>query len=129
MTRTRLTTFLTVGAILFASAGVAQAAEPKAAAARPNIIFILADDLGLDGVGCYGSDQHKTQTPHIDALAKTGVRFETCYSTPLCGPSRCLLLTGRYGFRTGGLTNQSWRMGGPGARSTTEYPIARLLKE
>jgi arylsulfatase A len=97
--------------------------------AKPNIVFILADDLGIDGVGCYGSDRYRTHTPKIDALARTGLRFETCYSTPLCGPSRCLLLTGRYGFRTGGLTNQSWRPGGPGATSQREHPIARLLKE
>jgi len=73
--------------------------------ARPNIVFILADDYGLDGVGCYGSDRFKT--PNIDRLAAEGIRFENCYSTPLCGPTRCVFITGRYGFRTGGLTNQT----------------------
>lgn len=97
-----------------------------APAARPNIIFILADDLGLDGVGATGSDTHKT--PHIDKLAASGLRFETCYAAPLCGPSRCLLNTGRYAFRTGGITNQSWRPGGPGARSAEEHPVAKLMK-
>ncbi len=77
---------------------------------EPNIIFVLADDLGIDGVSCYGADAHKT--PHIDALAESGLRFQTCYAAPLCGPSRCLLMTGRYAFRTGGLTNQSWRTAG-----------------
>jgi arylsulfatase A len=105
------------------------AAEQKPGVDKPNIVFILADDLGLDSVGCYGSDTYRTQTPNVDALGKTGVRFEACYASPLCGPSRCLLLTGRYAFRTGGLTNQSWRQGGPGAKSKDEYPIARLLKE
>ncbi|MCE9608592.1 MAG: sulfatase-like hydrolase/transferase [Chthoniobacter sp.] len=100
------------------------AAEAKA---RPNIIFILADDLGLDGVGCYGSDKHKT--PNIDKLAASGTRFETCYAAPLCGPSRCLLMTGRYAFRTGGISNQSWRQNGPGAKSADENPIAKLLKQ
>ena len=100
-----------------------RAAEP----ARPNIIFVLADDLGLDGVSCYGADAH--QTPHIDALAASGIRFQTCYAAPLCGPSRCLLMTGRYAFRTGGLTNQSWRGDGPGAKSADEFPMARLLKQ
>ncbi|MGA2498152.1 MAG: sulfatase-like hydrolase/transferase [Tepidisphaeraceae bacterium] len=94
---------------------------------KPNIIFVLADDLGLDGVSCYGADKHKT--PHIDALAASGIRFETCYAAPLCGPSRCVLQTGRYAFRTGGVTNQSWRAGGPGARSADEFPIARLMKQ
>ena len=76
-------------------------------ARKPNILFILADDYGLDGVGCYGSDRFKGKTPNLDRLAETGIRFTQCYSTPLCGPSRCVINTGRYGFRTGGLTNQS----------------------
>jgi arylsulfatase A len=126
---TRTCTILIVGVILIRLPNALLAADQQAPVHKPNIIFILADDLGLDGVGCYGSDTYKRQTPHIDALAHTGVRFETCYSTPLCGPSRCLLLTGRYGFRTGGLTNNSWRPDGPGARAEHEHPIARLLKE
>jgi arylsulfatase A len=126
---TRTCTILIVGVILIRLPNALLAADQQAPVHKPNIIFILADDLGFDGVGCYGSDTYKRQTPHIDALAHTGVRFETCYSTPLCGPSRCLLLTGRYGFRTGGLTNNSWRPDGPGARAEHEHPIARLLKE
>lgn len=100
---------------------------PMAAATPPNIILILADDLGLDGVGCYGSDKHKT--PAIDKLAESGMRFETCYAAPLCGPSRCLLMTGRHAFRTGGITNQSWRPAGPGAKSADENPVAKLVKQ
>jgi arylsulfatase A len=103
--------------------GLAAAAEST----KPNIIFVLADDLGMDGVSCYGADSHKT--PHIDALASSGLRFRTCYASPLCGPSRCLLMSGRYAFRTGGITNQSWRAGGPGAKSADEYPIPRLMKQ
>ncbi len=98
-----------------------------AGTARPNLIFILADDLGIDGVSCYGADKHKT--PQIDRLAASGTRFETCYAAPLCGPSRCLLMTGRYAFRTGGINNGSWRNGGPGAKSADEQPIAKLLKQ
>ncbi|MEI6536879.1 MAG: sulfatase-like hydrolase/transferase, partial [Verrucomicrobiaceae bacterium] len=94
---------------------------------KPNIIFILADDLGLDGVSCYGADAHKT--PQIDRLAASGTRFETCYAAPLCGPSRCALMTGRYAFRTGGLENQSWSGNGPGAKSADENPVAKLLKQ
>jgi arylsulfatase A len=94
---------------------------------KPNIIFILADDLGLDGVSCYGADKRKT--PNIDKLAASGLRFETCYAAPLCGPSRAALMTGRYAFRTGGITNNSWRPDGPGAKSKDEHPVARLLKQ
>lgn len=128
MARARFDRFLIIGAMLLA-APVDSPAQQERANPKPNIIFILADDLGIDGLGCYGSDTYGKQTPNIDALAKAGVRFETCYAAPLCGPSRCLLMTGRYAFRTGGLTNASWRQGGPGARSQDEHPIARLLKE
>ncbi len=75
-----------------------------AAAEKPNIIMILSDDVGLGDVGCTGGP---VKTPHIDSLAQTGTRFEYCYATPLCGPSRCEILTGRYPFRTGLNSNQS----------------------
>jgi arylsulfatase A len=110
-------------ALILSVATPARAAAPE----KPNIVFILADDLGIDGVSCYGGDRY--QTPNIDALAKDGIRFEQCYAAPLCGPSRCLLMTGRYAFRTGGLTNMSWRGGGPGAKSKDEPCIARTLKQ
>lgn len=66
---------------------------------KPNIIYILADDLGIGDVSAYGSDSN--HTPVIDKLAKEGIRFQHCYTAPLCGPSRALILTGRYAFRTG----------------------------
>ncbi len=66
---------------------------------KPNIIYILADDLGIGDVSCYGSDKNKT--PIIDQLAKGGIRFNHSYTAPLCGPSRAMILTGRYAFRTG----------------------------
>lgn len=70
---------------------------------KPNIIFILADDLGIGDVGCYGADNYKT--PNIDRLASMGMRFTNAYTAPLCGPSRATILTGRHLFRTGA-TNQ-----------------------
>ncbi len=108
---------------LLALAALCTAAESR----KPNIIFILADDLGIDGVSCYGSDTHKT--PQIDKLAASGTRFETCYAAPLCGPSRCLFLTGRYAFRTGGIGNGSWQRDGPGAKSKDEWSSAKILKQ
>jgi arylsulfatase A len=95
-----------------------------AAPVRPNILFIFADDCGIDSFGCYGSDRAKTLTPSIDALAKSGTRFDRAYSTPLCGTSRCLIMTGRYGFRTGGLTNQT----SGNARFGDEPSLAKILK-
>jgi len=63
--------------------------------APPNIVFILADDLGYGELGCYG--QEKIRTPHIDRLAAQGVRFSQHYSgAPVCAPARCTLLTGRH---------------------------------
>ncbi|HEV3079953.1 MAG TPA: arylsulfatase [Gemmataceae bacterium] len=65
------------------------AAEPR----RPNIVFILADDLGYGDLGCYG--QQRIQTPNIDRLAAEGMRFTQCYAgSTVCAPSRCALMTG-----------------------------------
>ncbi len=76
-----------------------------ASPAKPNIVFILADDLGFAEIGANGSDRYKT--PNIDSLAKTGIRFNHFYTVPLCGPSRALILTGRYGFRSGAVTQDA----------------------
>ncbi len=71
-----------------------------AEASRPNVIVILADDLGYADVGFNGSDE--IRTPHIDRLASEGARFTNAYvSAPICGPSRAGLLTGRYQDRFG----------------------------
>ncbi len=59
---------------------------------RPNVIVIMADDIGAECYGCYGSKQYRT--PHIDRMAATGMRFTHCYSQPLCTPSRVKLMTG-----------------------------------
>ncbi len=77
----------------------AQSKKAKTIPKKPNIIYILADDLGIGDVSAYGSDSN--HTPIIDQLAKTGIRFQHGYTAPLCGPSRALILTGRYAFRTG----------------------------
>src|SRR5690242_5150503 len=64
-----------------------------AAGAKPNIIFILADDLGYGDLGCFG--QKLIQTPHIDQLAAEGMRFTQSYAgSTVCAPSRCTLMTG-----------------------------------
>jgi len=88
-----------IGALMNPSIAEAQKNQQK----KPNIIFILADDLGIGDVGCYGADNYKT--PNIDKLAMDGMRFTHAYTAPLCGPSRITILSGRHLFRTGG-TNQ-----------------------
>ncbi|MBI83669.1 MAG: hypothetical protein CMJ81_10775 [Planctomycetaceae bacterium] len=65
----------------------------------PNFVVILADDLGAKELGCYGNTKH--HTPNLDLLAGQAMRFRTCFATPICSSSRVMLLTGRYGFRTG----------------------------
>jgi len=71
-------------------------------AASPNIVLILADDLGYGDLGCYGAKD--IRTPHLDRLARDGVRFTQFYSNgPECSPTRAALLTGRYQQRVGGL--------------------------
>lgn len=64
---------------------------------KPNIILILADDLGYENLGCYGNDDKLT--PNLDKMAAGGMLFENCYSTPLCTPSRVQLMTGKYNNR------------------------------
>ena len=67
--------------------------------AKPNFIIILTDDQGYNDVGCFGSPNIKT--PHLDQMAKEGVRLTNFYAQPVCGPSRGALMTGRYPVRIG----------------------------
>jgi arylsulfatase A len=68
--------------------------QVASAAEKPNVVFILADDLGYGELGCYG--QEKIRTPNIDRLAANGMRFTQHYSgAPVCAPARCVLLTGQ----------------------------------
>ena len=66
---------------------------------KPNVVVILADDLGIECLSSYGGRGHKT--PNIDKLAADGMRFTHAFSNPLCSPSRASLLTGRYPFKNG----------------------------
>ena len=67
---------------------------------RPNIVFLLADDLGWTGLNCFGSDFY--ETPHLDRLAIKGARFTNSFVTnSICTPSRATLLTGQYSHKNG----------------------------
>ncbi len=82
--------------VLFA---VCMAARPISAAGRPNIVLIMADDLGFADLGCYGAE---IETPNLDALAAEGLRFTQFYNTAKCHSSRVSLLTGLYCDQAGG---------------------------
>ena len=83
---------------LAAAGGAALHAQPRAE--RPNIVFILADDLGWRDLACYGNENHST--PHIDRFASEGARFTHAYAaSPVCSPTRSSILTGRWPVRTG----------------------------
>ena len=82
----RLSLLLTLGGLAMASLQASQ---------KPNIVFILADDLGYAEVGCYG--QKKIKTPNVDQLARAGMKFTQHYTgAPVCAPARCVLLTGKH---------------------------------
>ncbi len=121
-----------------ALAGAAIAAGPRLSHAetrRPNILFILADDLGYGDLSCYGRPDY--QTPNLDRLAAEGVRFANAYSaSPLCTPTRCAFITGRYPARTAvGLEEPLHEKRAMGERAFVigllpEHPtIASLLKQ
>lgn len=103
----------------FFSAAVAQ--QPP----RPNILYIMADDLGWKDVGFHGSD---IKTPNLDRLAQTGVRLEQYYAHPWCTPSRAALLTGRYPFRYG-LQTIAIPSAGTYGLATDEWLLPQALKE
>jgi arylsulfatase A-like enzyme len=88
-------------ALLGALPATAQTTPPAAPPQRPNIVVIVADDVGFTDLGAYGGE---ARTPNIDALAQRGAQFSRYYSSPLCSPSRAMLLTGMDNHRTGHAT-------------------------
>ncbi|MEM7476631.1 MAG: sulfatase-like hydrolase/transferase [Planctomycetota bacterium] len=117
----------------FSFVHLANATEPAnlvRPADRPNVVFILADDLGYGDVGCFGRDRCRIETPHIDALAASGIRFTNAHvNASVCGPTRLAIMTGRYPWRFGPA-----KPGGPwgfiGLRVPTEtYTIADLMNQ
>ena len=106
---------------------VAGAASLLRAQAPPNIVVILADDLGYGDLASYGHPTHRT--PHLDALARDGVRATAAYApSPACSPTRASLLTGRYAFRVGVRAPFAPRSEG-GLRARDHVTLPRLLKE
>ncbi len=97
------------------------------AARKPNIVFIMADDLGWGDLGSYG--QTKIRTPRLDQMAKEGMRFTQFYSgSPVCAPSRCVLMTGKHGGHAFIRDNKEVRPEGQWPIPSGEVTIAELLK-
>ncbi len=100
-------------------------ASAQQATQRPNIVYIMADDLGWKDVGFRGSD---IQTPNIDRLAKGGVIFEQFYAQPMCTPTRAALMTGRYPYRYG-LQTVVIPSAGTYGLATDEWLLSQAMKE
>ena len=97
-------------------------------ARRPNVVILFTDDQGTLDARCFGSQD--LQTPNIDKLAKTGVRFTQAYSHTVCCPARAALLTGRHPQRSGGNTWMQGDMKGKAGRNMAleEITLAEMLK-
>lgn len=96
---------------------LSQSGYAKSKKRPPNLIVIMADDMGAKELSCYGNTEH--QTPNLDRLGEGGVRFETCFATPICHPTRAMIMTGQYGCHNG-IYNFAGRRGGPDRDSPVE---------
>lgn len=124
-----------VSAFLPAVVGCSAAGKRGAAessAAKPNIIFIMADDMGYADLGCYG--QKHIQTPNIDRLAEEGMRFTDCYAgSTVCAPCRSVLMTGQHTGHTR-VRGNSGKVGGVGPQKRVplkpeDVTVAEVLKK
>ena len=108
--------------------GVTSEGVDAAPAPRPNIIYILSDDMGFSDLGCYGGE---IATPNLDALAAGGLRFTQFYNTARCCPTRASLLTGLYPHQAGVGHMVDSKKGGPGYQNDLNrhcVTIAQVLK-
>src|SRR5688572_22103263 len=104
------------------------AASAATGAQRPNIVFILADDLGYGDIGAFG--QTKIRTPNLDRLAAEGMRFTEHYSgNAVCAPSRCVLMTGKHPGHAWIRNNREVQPEGQPPLPAAEVTIAKVLKQ
>jgi arylsulfatase A-like enzyme len=107
---------------LAAAACCLAAAAARAADQRPNVLFIMTDDHAAHAMSCYGS--RINQTPNLDRLARQGMRFTNCFCTnSICGPSRAVILTGKYSHLNGFWDNNRSRFDG------SQTTVAKLLQQ
>ena len=106
--------------LILTSVSLIAAKVPPEIVLQPNIVLIMADDVGCEPIGAYGGERWKT--PHIDALAKGGMRFDYCFSMPACHPTRVCLMTGKYPFRL----KSGW---GSFPKAEEKNTLAQVLKK
>ena len=111
--------------IILACASCAFSSPVCASDEKPNIVYIVADDLGWKDVGFHGSD---IRTPNLDKLATNGVRLEQFYAQPMCTPTRAALMTGRYPIRYG-LQTAVIPSSATYGLATDEWLLPQALKE
>ena len=120
--------FLLVVFLIGASLSCSETKEKKVISLRPNIVLLVADDLGYGDIGCYGGD---IKTPNIDALASNGIRFSSFHTAPMCAPTRAMLLSGNDNHIAGmggqGLVTEEF--GYEGRLTDRIVTIPQLLKE
>ena len=121
-----LASFFTLAPVLLAPAVAPRAhgRSPEPDSGWPNVLLVIADDMGVDMLAAYGEGADPPITPNLDALAQDGMLFRNAWSNPNCSPTRATILTGRYAFRTGigdVVTSSS------AALSTAEVTLPELL--
>lgn len=126
---------MTLLSLLMALLAAGLPGDRGAAASPPNVIFILADDIGIDRVASYGLDGVPARTPVLDGLAQGGLLFRNAWSQPVCSPTRATILTGRQGVNNGIGISIPYEndgpvigAGGPIGLQPDELPFPRLLK-
>ena len=120
--RARMVPYLLIGVWFAFSIGIAKSKAAEETKRQPNIVFIMADDLGYGHLGCYG--QKHIRTPNIDRLAREGMRFTQAYSgCTVCAPARCCLMTGLHAGHISVRGN-----GGGASLQKDDVTVARLLQ-
>ena len=94
---------------------------------NPNILFILADDVGTGNIPCYWKENSRVSMPNVDNLSAKCVAFMDAHYTPLCAPSRCMLLSRNYSYR-GRLPNGIWNLNGH-KFSPNQKSISKVLRD
>ena len=88
-------------ALLIAASCIPLLASANSSTTKPNVLLIIADDMGIDASHCYSLGENQAKMPNVEKLCSNGMVFEKAYSGPVCSPTRSTIMTGKYGFRTG----------------------------